>query len=162
MVVRSDASLCSAIATCARQRRCHLVVFKLLNARRIRRTTSIPTAALAAKRFEVAVLAAVGQQWLEGGHLADDTVAFIVESLPSDLVDQVVASLRRFEFEDPWSGSGHVSLTAVFAAVDLAGFDSVDDVVSEIGRMLSDECRNRAMPEDYQPVEPRAWCSAQP
>jgi hypothetical protein len=141
-----------------RRQRGHLVVAKLVNGHRIRRTTSIPAAALAVKRFEVAVLAAAGS-WLEGGYLADDTVACVVDPMPPDLRDRIAASARDFEFEDPWSGSGHVSLVPAVVAVDIAGFANVSDLLVEAGRRLNAECEARAEPGDDKPVRPREWCS---
>ena len=99
----------------------------MANAALIRRKTSIPTAALAAKRFEVGVLSAV-TDWLAAGLLSDIHVAMVLTSVPADMEPRIRDSLSKFRFSDPWSRAGLVSLEAAVVALDLAGFASLDDV----------------------------------
>jgi hypothetical protein len=133
-----------------------LVVVELVNATLLRQTTSIPTAALAAKRFESAVLAAT-PAWLSGGLLSYGHVGLLFASIPTDLSDAIGASVKRYRFVDPWAGAGEIQLVTIMAVVELRRLTSMSEVMQEVGRAL-DQAR-ATLPEDWPPASnPVDWC----
>ena len=114
-----------------------LVVAELSNGQEIRETTSIPTAATAMKRFEVAVLGAI-TTWVEGGPLSAMHVGMLVSEIPPDLEQTAQQSVERYSFIDTWSGAGEVQLEMTLAVVGLAGFLSLSDALKAAEAQLAD------------------------
>lgn len=118
----------------------HVVVAKFANYGAIIRDRSIPTAALAVKRFEVGVLAST-TDWFGAGLLSEVHVAMLLARLPSDVQPLIGNGLARFAFSDPYSEAGIVDMHATTVAVDLAGFAIVEDLFHGITERLVDAAR---------------------
>ena len=154
--VASEPDLCHVIMRCLGHGEHTLVVAKLVNAYRIRETTSIPTAALAAQRFEAAVVSSF-TSWISAGRLSDIHVGLVAEDLPDDLESLIASSARRFGFTDPWSRSGPVHLEVVVAAVSMDGFTTCGDLFSEVANALAS--RSEHLPTAWAAEDrPEAWC----
>ena len=152
----SDVDLCRALRRSVGTGT-YLVVATLANAAAIRRSTSIPTAALAAKRFEIGVLAS-DVSWIEGGRLSDTDVAMLIHDLPQDLCTQIRDSVKRFNFADPYSGAGLVELHTAVVELDLAGLPSVRETFLAAGRRLEVESREFPLEWAYRSRADQ-WCS---
>lgn len=133
-----------------------VVVAKLVEFRSIRSHTSIPTTALAAKRFEAAVMAST-TSWTEGGRLSDLHVGLILPELPPHFESMIETSLARFAFEDPQGGHNHITLKAAVIALDLSTFESRSALLDAIeGEMKLATSSYRA---DLDIADPRIrWC----
>lgn len=134
--------------------RCHLVVVRFTNAEMIRRTTSIPTAGLAAQRFESAVFAAT-TSWFQRALLAETYAALLFFELPTDLGSSLSRSLSAYAFEDPWSGAGLVELEGDMAAVPLLNIPSIHDAF-RAGVVMVDPGQSDAAEPLWQ-----SWCAEQ-
>jgi hypothetical protein len=132
-------------------------VVKLVNHGLIRRRTSIPTAALALKRFEVGVLTAT-TEWIGGGSLSDVHVGMLLREVRSDLTIAIRDSVARLNFVDPYSGAGTVELHIIAASVDLAGAPSLDDAFHRIQIRLTEASSN--LPQDWRSDDRiEEWCA---
>src|SRR3954469_17900556 len=108
-----------------------MVVVRLANSRQIRTSTSIPTAATAAHRFEAAVLAA-DPSWFASGRLSDIHIGLLFFSIPDDLEERMALSMLRFSFHDHWAGTGHVELRAGLVSFPLGGIPSTAEALSRL------------------------------
>ncbi len=136
---------------------CHFVVAKLANWEAIRRGTSIPTASLAAKRFEVGVLASF-TDWIEAGMLSPSVIGMVVPAGLDDGQQLIQASLERFSFIDPWSRTRQVSLQVAVVSVDLGGFASLDDLFQKVSERLDLACSR--FPDEWRSLNrAETWCT---
>jgi hypothetical protein len=131
----------------------YFVLARLTNAGLIRRSTSIPTAAAAAKRFEAAVFSATAT-WFAAGLLSDAHAALLFFDLPSDVETKIDESLAAFAFDDPWSRSGRVQLKADVAIIPLEGMPSNADVFAAAAEILGESEDGSELRE----AEWRTWC----
>lgn len=116
---------------------CYLAVAKLTDAAHIRRTTSIPTVALASKRFEIGVLSSC-HDWIAAGALSGSHVGMLFSEPPVNLEAKISGSLRAFAFTDPWGGSGRVDLAAAVVVIPLLEIKSLKDLVQAIDTQLTE------------------------
>jgi hypothetical protein len=133
-----------------------LAVAKLADAQALRRATSIPTAALAARRFEVAVLSSRAD-WFAGGPLSDIHVAMLFSGNPDNLEEDIRSSLKRFSFADPWSPTRKVELGAVLAVVELSRFEQCAEAFAEVDVRLGAASADLS-PADQLPNRVERWC----
>jgi hypothetical protein len=152
----TDRDFCRALKqSCGTER--HLVVAKLVDAALIHRTTSIPTTALASRRFEVGVLASV-TNWIVGGPLSEDHVGMLFDEEPGpDIYQAIRSSLEAFGFADPWSGRGRIDLSAVVVAVPLAEAASLADVFHTVKHELAGASIALTL-GDQMPDRVECWC----
>ena len=133
-----------------------LVVAELANAGNLRRTTSIPSAALAAKRFEAAVLSA-STAWREAGRLDWTHVGLLFEAQPINLEPSLRESAARYGFDDPYSGAGRIDLSVVAVTILLKPFANLVDVMREAAMGLTQA--SAEVPPDWRaPLHPDRWC----
>ena len=153
----SDESFCRALRRTFRVGPSgYLVVVKWVEWKDLRRRTSIPTAALAAKRFEAAVLAST-REWVEAGYLSDAHLGMILPTLPTDIVATILTSIEQFAFIDPWSNAGLITMNAVPVSVDLANYDNESAALNSVERLLLEA--EGKVPQELDGVRPRTeWC----
>ncbi len=136
----------------------HLVaVMKFSNLRELRESLPLPSALLAAQRFEAAALSS-RNDWVASGSLSGSHIALVVPGRAAVADWDFLGTLRRFRFADPTGGDGDFDLEGTRVEVPLAGWRDLRALFVEVDSALV--AAELANGRDPDPNRREHWCAA--
>lgn len=134
----------------------YVAVVKWSNSRGLRKELTLPSALLAAQRFQAAALSS-RSDWVSAGPLSGSHIALIIPESRSEIDWSLDEALDRFSFIDPQPTGGAVVLVATKVLVCLQDFRSLKNLFLAVNDLLLKSESGRVDPD---PNRHDRWCTS--